>query len=251
MSNWMWNSAQQVSSKQMLLPPKLSFQPQRSDLLPVFPPLLPHYRQASPPPCASGLQKQRAGCLHWDSRLTQQACEWLQTPGTDSRQTDLTAIIFRNVIRTRCEGCRPASSKSKLKITRMTISKDAKMEIPLKTPMDFIPHSKTDLLDWFIIELSELEAQDGRSRSYWLMAFPVCAITQASSRPAATVRPDDFRVPYANVLHTTIWTLGSHRLPILHGHGVTDNWVQDFFDACMLGEGVVEVESVQPLFSHA
>ena len=246
-----WMCTQQVSGNSTLQTRpgafKPSFRPQRN---PILPPLLPHYHRAAPPPLASGTQEQRAGCLHWNASLTQQVCEWLQDPGTDSRQTDLTAIIFRNVNRTHVEGCRATSSKFKLKMTRMTISKHARMESVSTMPMHFVLHNRTNFLDWFVIEFSEVEAQVGRSRNYWLMAFPVCAITQASSRPAPTVRPDDFRVPYANVLHTTTWTLGRNRMPVLHGHGVMENWVQDFFDACMLGQGQIEMESVGPLFSH-
>lgn len=247
-----WNGMRQAGNYQMLPPPrpsrpgglKLSLKPQRNQ---AFPPLLPHYHRASPPPCAPGPQAQRAKCLHWNSLLTQQVCEWLDDPGTDSRQSLLTSIVFRNVDRTHSDGCRPDGPRYKLKITRMTISKDARMTGLSVRPMDL----NTNLLDWFVIEFSAVEAQDDNGRKYWLMAFPVCAVTHASVLPAPTIRPDDFGAPYMNLLHQTTWTLGRNRLPILHGNGVMDNYMQDFFDACLLGEGEIVMESIGPLFSHA
>ncbi|USW53951.1 hypothetical protein Slin15195_G072700 [Septoria linicola] len=222
-----------------------SFNPQRVTL---FPPLLPHYNRASPPPYTHAVQQEITEApLHWRPDLSRKVCEWLLDADTDCRQSQLTEIMFGDIYRKHEEGCRPPSPMFKLKVTRMTISSHAVIEQAGSEQFGV-----RQLLDWFVIEYSEKQAPGGRPRNYWLLAFPVCAVTRSVCRPAPSVRPDDTRANNAMALHTTTWTLGrTNRLPILHGNGVRSGYLEDFIRSCELGLGQIEMTSYGPPFTQA
>ncbi|KAF2211796.1 hypothetical protein CERZMDRAFT_106376 [Cercospora zeae-maydis SCOH1-5] len=221
-----------------------AFDPRRTT---IFRPLLPTYHKASPPPYLPLLADlpSHPNFLYWTPPLTRQIFEWLNEPSTDSTQIGILSVTFRDANHSFREQCKPSQPGHKLKITRMTISGQAGINRSVRRDEGLVTDG-ADLLDWFVIEFSETENSRVRPPNYWIMAFPVCAVTKTQREYIVLGEPGSG----ASNLYKTTWTLGrTNCMPLLHGNGVREAYLQTFFSACMFGLGVIEMESFGGLFN--
>ncbi|GIZ42659.1 hypothetical protein CKM354_000591800 [Cercospora kikuchii] len=216
----------------------------------IFPPLLPTYHKASPPPCAPHLADlpSHPNFLYWVPSLSRQIFEWLNDANTDSTQLEILGLTFRdsgNSIREQCKAPGPGYG---MKVTRMTISDQVGIDRAYRQDNASMTDG-ADFLDWFVIQFGELAAPRGRPAHYWVMAFPVCAVTKRHCELITSRQPNNGGAIGTSKMYRTTWTLGrTNRLPLLHGSGVREAYLQSFFSACMFGAGVIEMESFGGVF---
>lgn len=218
----------------------------------------PTYQPATPPPyhsSSTGSESEKDWPIYWTSDLSRSIRHWLKHPGCKKAQTSLTSLTLASVqtdhIHLGLSCCvgpdgpvdrtnRPqifeAKHYEKLKIMRLILPSSA--QSPLAPPMQ---------LDWLVLvvvsqgisgdgfdsdgEIEGIESDD--DLPYLLLAFPTanvtCFHTEAASEPG------------------TIWTnfrLGmEERVPLVHGHGIAKEYVDDFVNACAEGNGAVEMIS--------
>ncbi|CAK1357470.1 hypothetical protein CB0940_07797 [Cercospora beticola] len=216
----------------------------------IFPPLLPTYHKASPPPCVPQLADlpNHPNFLYWTPSLSRRILEWLNDANTDSTQRETLGLTFRDFGNSFHERCRSPGPGYGMKVTRMTISNQAGIDRSSRQDNASMTDG-ADFLDWFVIQFGELAAPRDRPAHYWVMAFPVCAVTKRHCELITSAQPNNGGAIGASGLYKTTWTLGrTNRLPLLHGSGVREAYLQNFFSACMFGAGVIEMESFGGVF---
>ncbi|PPJ60220.1 hypothetical protein CBER1_08861 [Cercospora berteroae] len=228
-------------------PPMPTFDTQRTT---IFPPLLPTYHKASPPPCAPQLADlpSHPNFLYWAPSLSRQISEWLNDANMDSTQREILGLTFRDSGNSFHEQCKAPGPGYGMKVTRMTISDQAGIDHSSRRDNASMTDG-ADFLDWFVIQFGELAAPRHRPAHYWVMAFPVCAVTKRHCELVTSGQANNGGAIGSSRTYRTTWTLGrTNRLPLLQGSGVREAYLQNFFRACMFGAGAIEMESFGGVF---
>ena len=216
---------------------------------------------ASPPPAWGSMPrvtKARASPTYWSSNLSKNVAKWLSQAGTQSSQTLLSSVEFKNSWNEHSLIGANAKDSSKVKITLLTLPPSAQ---PAMAP--------TKLMKWYVIEIGLKTEKDPldffsvpkslNRVPYWLLAFPVQAVTDSkveyvrgSAAPMQLQPQNSARKQASKILappppqQVTTFHLGAEaRVPLVHGRGISVEFADRFAHACAEGKGMIVLRSME------
>lgn len=192
---------------------------------------------ASPPPdylpsCPSS-RKSNHEPAYWVPKLSHNINRWLEQPSTQSSQIQLDMLELRTKIEPEEDSPVLVSTDDSavMKLTRMRLTA-----------------SNTKCQDWLVLQRKRLNGiSKAETTSYWVLAFPMEAITDWEVQTPPSLSQQQFRLSEGfNAIdgyESKLFLGGKDRVPIVHGRGIDPRFAQEFIQACAVGEGVVYMGS--------